>query len=446
MLDTTRRTPDYLLLTVVGILVPIGLVMVYSASFMDALVYHDGNPLYYAWRQFTAAIIGTVALLVTQRIDYRFWKKYALHLMALALFLMALTIVLPTGFTTVNGARSWLRLGPLSFQPSEFAKLALIIYFASWLSRRSEKLGNVTYGLVPFAVVLGLVCGMVMLQRDLGTTMVIIMIGVVVYFAAGANTLHLVGAGLVSGAAFWGMVQVASYRQERIQVWLEGPFAHYDGAGYQPAHALYALASGGLFGSGLGLGRQKFLWLPQAHTDAIFAIIGEEFGLIGTIFIVICFLVIGYRGFRIAARAPEPFAALMATGLTAWLVFQAFINIAVVTTLIPFTGLTLPFLSYGGSSLIMTMIAAGMLLNLSRHMVEHETGEVFDVAKPSRDRASIADTLSGWWRDGRARLSGAGSRRGARRAAPAALPSWRNSVSERAGGLRDRRQRFRWRR
>lgn len=421
MFDTTTRKPDYILLTVVGILVPIGLVMVYSSSFMDAIVNREGNSFYFVTRQFVAAVIGTIGLLVAQRIDYRFWRTYSLHIMGITLFLMFLTLVLPSSITTVNGAKSWIRLGPLSFQPSEVAKLALVIYFANWLSRRTEKLGNVTYGLIPFALALGVVCGMVMLQRDLGTTIVLVMIGTIVYFAAGANPLHILGAGAVSGLAFWGMVQVASYRQERIQVWLEGPWEYYSGAGYQVAHALMALASGGIFGVGLGQGRQKFLWLPQAQTDAIFAIIGEELGLVGTLFIVGCFLVIAYRGFRIAGRAPEPFAALLATGLTAWLVFQALVNIAVVTTLIPFTGLTLPFISYGGSSLITSMIAVGILLNISRHTVDNPSDEVVDVVSPVVTRqpatqtqlggVATAETLARWWRNWRTRLPSAGSRR-----------------------------------
>jgi cell division protein FtsW len=430
MPDMTRRRPDYLLLTIVGILVPIGLVMVYSASFMDALTTRDGNQLYYAWRQFTAAILGIVGLLVAQRLEYRVWRRYSVHILAGTLVLLLAVLVLPASITTVNGARSWIRLGPLSVQPSEFAKLALCIYFADWLSRRSERLGNVTYGLVPFAVTLGVVCGLVMLEHDLGTTIVLVVIAGAIYFAAGANLLHILGAAGLAAGAFWGMIRLAAYRQDRIAVWLDGPFAHYQGAGYQPAHALYALGSGGILGVGLGQGRQKFLWLPQAHTDAIFAIIGEEFGLIGTLFIVACFLVIAYRGFRIAGRAPEPFAALLAAGLTSWLVFQALINIAVVTTLIPFTGLTLPFLSYGGSSLMACMIAVGILLSISRHTTDRAAGGLYDDATPRAiRRAGIADGLAVWWRDRRARLSGAG---GGRRARPGA----RRGVRGHGPGLR----------
>ncbi len=414
MFDSTRRKPDYPLLTVVGILVPVGLVMVYSASFVDAFT-NRGTQLYYAWRQLGAAILGTIGLLVAQRLDYRFWRKYSVHLLGAALVLLLLVLVLPESLTTVNGARSWIRLGWFSLQPSEIAKLALVVYFADWLSRRGARLGNVSYGLVPFAVTLGIVSGLVMLEGDLGTTVVMVVIAGVVYFAAGANLLHIAGAAALAAGAFWAMVNLASYRQERIAAWID-PFAHYQGAGYQPVHALYALGSGGLFGEGLGQARQKFQWLPQAHTDAIFAIIGEELGLLGTLFVVACFLVIAYRGFRIAGRAPEPFAALLATGLTAWLVFQALINIAVVTTLVPFTGLTLPFLSYGGSSLLMCMVAVGILLSISRQLVDRPASEPADVVRTVRRAPpSLVAAVPRWWRHRRAPLPRVGGRRNARR-------------------------------
>ncbi len=417
ILDTSKRKPDYVLLTAVGVLVPFGLMMVYSASFMDALVNHQGNQLYYTWRQLSGVIVGTLGLLIAQRIDYRVWRRYSVHLLALTLVLLVLVLVLPPSITTVNGNRAWIRIGFFSMQPSEIAKLALVIYFADWLSRRGEKLGNVTYGLVPFGLMLGIVCGLVMLEGDLGTTITLVVIASVVYFAAGANIAHILGAAALAAGGFWVMVQAAGYRQERIAVWLDGPFEHYQRSGWQVGHALYALGSGGLFGVGLGQGRQKFLWLPQAHTDAIFAIIGEEFGLIGTLFVVGCFMVLAYRGFRVAARAPEPFAALVATGLTSWLVFQALINICVVTTLLPFTGITLPFLSYGSTSLVMCMVAAGILLSISRHTVEHHAADFPDVLQRVRGTPrSLLDAAAVWWRDGRARVPGAGGRRGPARA------------------------------
>jgi cell division protein FtsW len=415
MTETTRLKPDYTLLSAVGVLVPLGLVMVYSSSFVDAYTTRDG-PLYYAIRQFGAAIVGLIAMLVAMRLDYRFWRRYSLLLMVGTIGLLVLTLILPASMTEVNGAKSWIRVGGFSMQPSEIAKLALIVYFADWLSRRGPKITNVTLGLIPFAVILGVVCGLVMLGHDLGTTVVLVVIGATIYFVAGASLLHLAGAAVMSAIAFWSMVNVASYRQDRIKAWLD-PFEYYLGAGYQPVHSLYALGSGGMFGVGLGQARQKFLWLPQAHTDTIFSILGEEFGLIGTFFVLGCFLVMAYRGARIVGRVSDPFAALMATGLTAWLVFQALINIAVVTTLIPFTGLTLPFISYGGTSLVMSMVAAGILLNISKHVVNRTHIEPED-AEPIIRRASqppISTRLAGWWGNRRSRLPRPVGRRRTRR-------------------------------
>jgi cell division protein FtsW len=414
MIDTTRRKPDYPLLTAVGVLVPIGLVMVYSSSFVDAYTTRDG-PLYYALRQLVAGVLGVLTLLVTMRIDYRFWQRYSLQVMGATMLLLILTLLLPNELTVVNGAKSWIRIGGFSMQPSEVAKLALIIYFANWLAKRREKLTSIYLGLIPVGVVLGAVCGLVLLGGDLGTTIVLALIGLTVYFVAGARLLHMLFVAVLAVGVFTVMISVASYRLSRIQAWLD-PFAHYLGAGYQPVHSLYALGSGGLFGVGLGQARQKFLWLPQAHTDTIFSIMGEEFGFIGTMFVVGCFLVIAYRGMRIAGRAPDPFAGLLATGITAWLVFQALINIAVVTTLIPFTGLTLPFVSYGGTSLVMCLAAAGILLNISKHTVDREELEPTDATPtPRQPEPTLADTLAGWWRDRRPRLPSPGSRRRAYR-------------------------------
>lgn len=411
--------PDYVLLAAVGALVGFGLVMVYSASFVEAFNLH-GNQYYFLIRQLIGAMIGTGALLAVQRIDYRIWRKYSVQIMGLALLLLFLVLILPESMTKVNNSRSWIRvgegvLGLFSIQPAEVAKLAIIIYFADWLSRRSAKLGNVTYGLIPFAVMLGLVCGLIMMQPDLGTTVVIVMIAGIIYFAAGANLWHLAGAAGLGAAAFWLLVNVIGFRNYRIEAFKD-PWKFYETYGFQPIHALYALGSGGIFGEGLGQARQKFQWLPQAHTDTIYAIIGEEFGLIGTVAVLAAFAVVAYRGYRIAGRAPNPFAALVAVGMTSWICFQALINIAVTTSLIPFTGLTLPFLSYGSTSLITCMIGIGILLNISRHMVHHAPEEITDGPRIRRAPAlTFLHTLPLWRGNGRPRLPGPGGRRRYRR-------------------------------
>ncbi|NTW00188.1 MAG: putative lipid II flippase FtsW [Oscillochloris sp.] len=419
----TERTnkPDYVLLATVGALVCIGLVMVYSASFVEAFALY-GNQYYYLLRQSVGAFIGIIGLLVVQRIPHTFWRTYSVHLIAIALILLFLVLILPNSMTKVNDSRSWIRFGEggvfglISFQPTEFTKLAIIIYFADWLSRRSNKLGNVSYGLIPFAVMLGLVCGLVMLEPDLGTTVVLIVIAGVVYFAAGANVWHVLGAAGLGGVAFWLLVNVMGVRNYRIEAFKD-PWKYYDTFGFQPIHALYALGSGGIFGAGLGQGRQKFQWLPQAYTDTIFAIVGEELGLIGTLAVLGAFMLIAYRGYKIAGRAPSAFAALVAVGITTWICFQALINIAVTTSLIPFTGLTLPFLSYGSSSLMSCMIAIGILLNISRYAVPRQAQEMSDGPIARRPLArSIRDALPVWRGDRRPRLPGPiGSRRSRRR-------------------------------
>ncbi|NTV62816.1 MAG: putative lipid II flippase FtsW [Oscillochloris sp.] len=420
MTERTNKT-DYVLLATVGILVSLGLVMVYSASFVEAFTL-QGNQYYYLLRQIVGACIGMVALLVVQRIHYSFWRAYSVQLMAIALILLFLVLILPASITEVNNSRSWIRFGQggvfglISLQPTEFTKLAIIIYFADWLSRRSDKLGNVTYGLIPFAVMLGLVCGLVMLEPDLGTTVVLVVIAGVVYFAAGANVWHVLGATGLGGVAFWLMVNVVGFRNYRIEAFKD-PWKYYDTFGFQPIHALYALGSGGIFGVGLGQGRQKFQWLPQAYTDTIFAIVGEELGLIGTLVVVVAFALIAYRGYKIAGRAPSPFAALVAVGITTWIAFQALINIAVTTSLIPFTGLTLPFLSYGSSSLMACMVGVGILLNISRYSAPRQAEETTDGPMARRRFArSFITTLPIWRGNWRSRIpSAVGSRRTRRR-------------------------------
>ncbi len=364
---------DPLLAAVLIGLVPFGLLMVGSASFVDAITTHNGQPWYYLQRQIIGAALGVILLVAGARVPYRIWHTYAIAVMLGVLGLLVLVLVLPATITQVNGARSWFRFGSFSFQPAELAKFGIVVYFARWLSRRSGQVSDASAGLVPYALMLGSLCGLVMLQPDLGTTVVLALIGGVMYIAAGARLLHIALALLLSSSAFWAMVNLATYRVDRIAAWLD-PFSHYDGAGYQPVHALSALARGGLFGVGLGQSREKFLWLPQAHTDTILAIIGEEFGFVGTAVVVLCFALIAWRGIRIAARAPDSFGRLLAAGITSWLVGQAIINLAVVVGLIPFTGLTLPFISYGSSSIMTCLLAGGVLLGVARASDNQRSG------------------------------------------------------------------------
>jgi cell division protein FtsW len=292
-------------------------------------------------------------------------------------------------------------------------------------------------------VVLGLVAGLVLIEPDMGTTICIVLIGSAVIFASGASLLHLAAAGGLAAGAGWLAIQGASYRADRLLAYKD-PWAYYDTIGYQPIHSLYALGSGGLFGEGLGLGRQKFEWLPFAHTDAIMAVVGEELGLVGGVLLLLGFVTIAFRGFRIAARIQDPFGSLLAVGITSWIVLQALLNIAVVSTLVPFTGVTLPFISYGGSSLTMTMVASAVLLNLSRHTAPRDVEERDDV----RD-FSVRELVAGlayvpvalWRRNRGTRVSGAGRResageRGGSFAVGQPLSgTWRKRASSRSGPL-----------
>lgn len=371
----TELFGDPVLAAVFAVLVPFGLLMVGSASFVDAITTHGGRAWYYVLRQLVGTGIGLALFVFGLRLPYRTWHRQALPVMLGVLGLLVLVLALPSSITQVNGARSWFRIGTFSFQPAELAKFSIIVYFARWLSRRAGQVADAGAGLVPYALMLGVLCGLVMLQPDLGTTVVLALIGGVMYVAAGARLVHIALALLLSSAAFWGMVTLAPYRADRIAAWLD-PFSHYDGAGYQSVHALSALERGGLLGVGLGQSREKFLWLPQAHTDTILAIIGEEFGFIGTAAVTICFAIIAWRGIRIALRAPDSFGSLLATGLTAWLAGQAVINLAVSVGLMPFTGLTLPFISYGSSSVMTCLLAAGVLLNVARATSDEPAGLV----------------------------------------------------------------------
>jgi cell division protein FtsW len=412
MNERVPRKPDSVLLTTVGGLVAFGLVMVYSSSFAVAFTDY-GSSTYWVLRQALWALLGTVGLLVAMRFDYRQLRRYSLPLMLLTIAMLVLVLILPDSITQANGAARWINIGPLSIQPSEVAKFAAIIYFADWLSRRGSKIRRLITGLLPFGIMLGLLAGLVLLEPNMSTAIIIIVISAVILFTSGASLLHL---GIASGLTVmvaWIAIQSAGYRLQRVLVWKD-PFSYAREGGYQPIHALYALGSGGWTGVGLGQSRQKFHWLPFAHTDAIFAVIGEELGLIVGLLVVIAFVVIAVRGFRIATRCNDPFGSLIAIGVTTWLVVQALMNIAVVSTLIPFTGITLPFISYGGSSLSMVMIAAGLLLSVSRYAPLKSAEDVAnDAPIPSigqlRPRVvAAADAMRRW--HGRSRLPGTGSR------------------------------------
>ncbi len=378
--------PDYWLLAVVGALILIGLVMLFSSSFAIGVLYQDGQAGYYLGRQMLWLVVGAVGALIAMRLDYRFWRRFSVPGMAVVVLLLTLVVVLPDSIVErTNGAKRWFDLGLFNFQPSQLAHLVFVVYIADWLSKRGQKLRHVAYGLVPFAVILGVLCGLIMLEPDMGTAVILGLIGAVVFVVAGADLKQTALAGLLAGGIFFLFARFASYRWARMVSFLDPWSADNWEAGYHLRHCLMALGSGGVFGWGLGQGRQKFYWLPSPHTDSIFAVIGEELGLVGCLLIIGIFAWIAYRGYQIALRAPDRYGLLLGVGITTWLAFQAFLNMMVTSGLLPISGMTLPFVSYGGSSLAVCMTAVGLLLNLSCH------------AKKERENARPDLGRGHWW-------------------------------------------------
>jgi cell division protein FtsW len=352
-------------LAVTAILATIGIVAVYSASFAQAFVEYQ-NVNYFMIRQTLFAIVGALALVICMRLDYRALKNLSTLMMLAALFGLVAVIIPGVGVES-NGSRRWIPLGPLPpLQPSEMAKLALLVYLAAWLSSRGRSLKRWGAAFFPFVAMVGLFAALVLIQPDLGTTLIIVLTTVTIFFMAGAAWSHLValvGIGLVM-APF--AILTEGYRLTRFMTFVD-PNSDPQGAGFHITQIVIALGSGGLSGLGLGESRQKFFYVPGAHTDGIFAIIGEEVGFIGCVAVVLLLATLVYRGFRIALTAHDEFGALLAGGITSWLALQALINLGGVTQSIPLTGIPMPLLSYGGSALISTMAAIGILLSVSRY-------------------------------------------------------------------------------
>ncbi len=359
---------DAWLLIIVLTLLCIGIVMVYSASAFQA-AREQGDASYYFQRELMWTILGTVAMLLTLRVDYRQWRRFSL--VGMLIILPLLVIVLKFG-VNVYGASRWLSLGSFfAFEPSELTKLVLALYIADWLARKGDQVGTFLYGLAPFIILVGIVLGLVLLENDLGTAIIIAGFATAMFFTAGANITQFLLAMACGGVIFL-KEAFSSYRFYRIAGFIN-PFKDVTSINLQLYQALLALGSGGWFGLGLGNSRQKTGYLPFPYTDSIFPIIGEELGFVGSAVIVILFLFLAFRGFRLARRTPDLYGALLATGITTWLVLQAMINIGANTGTIPYTGVPLPFISFGGSSLVVSLAAVGVLLNISRYIQEPET-------------------------------------------------------------------------
>jgi cell division protein FtsW len=355
---------DKLLFTSTLVLVCASLVMVYSASAVIGLEQYGQRPSYFLFKQATFALLGLALMPLLMKVDYRHYRQPLVIWTALAMVGIALVGVLFG--PRINGARRWFGIAGIGVQPSEFAKIVVIFFVAAILERRMDRIDDLRYSLVPVAVVLGGVVGLIMLQPDLGTALSIIVIVSAMIFAAGINYRYIIGLLLVSLPAAYVVLMSADYRRRRMMVFLD-PWNDPLGDGFQVIQSLIAVGTGGVFGRGLMAGVQKLFYLPYPHTDFIYAVIGEELGLLGATIVLACFCVIAWRGLRTAMRAPDRFGAFLALGLTAMIVVQAFFNISVALGLLPTKGIPLPFVSFGGSSLLMSMIGMGILLNVSQH-------------------------------------------------------------------------------
>jgi cell division protein FtsW len=369
-----RHEPAYALLLAVMALTAIGIVMVYSASSVRSYI-SSADPAAQGLEQLVWAGIGLTGLVVAMRIDFRHLRYLAIPIYVITLVLLVVVLVPGIG-SEINGSRRWIVIpGVGTLQPAEFAKLAVVLYLAHWLDRRGRAVRSFWNGLVPFALLVAPGFFLIAAEPDLGTAGVYAIVAIGIFFMAGANLLYLSAIGAAVLASAWVMVSATSYQLERVQTFLD-PFRDPLGSGYNTIQALLALGLGGLTGLGLGESRQKFLYLPAPSTDFIFAIIGEEWGLVGTLTVVALFVVIAFQGYRIAIHAPDTFSGLVACGITTWLVAQACINMMVVTALLPVTGIPLPFISAGGSALTINLAAVGILLSISRET--SQTGSMLD--------------------------------------------------------------------
>jgi cell division protein FtsW len=394
VLKRERHQPDYTILVSVIALAAVGILMVYSSSAMRAYLVQD-DTFAIVGPQIGWGGLGIIVMLLASRIDYRYLRLASIPGYVAAIGLLIL-VFHPALNIVVGGSARWLKIGPLpALHPAEFAKLALIVYLAHWMAGRGTRIRSLRGGTLPFLLITAPVVFLVFREPDLGTTSVIALTALTMFFIAGANVIHMVAlfALAVVGAL---VVGLRGYQIERIQAFLD-PWSDPLGKGFHTIQGLLALGLGGLLGAGLGESRLAGgLFLPNASNDFIFAIIGEEFGFLGAGLVIALFLVLAFAGIRTALAAPDTFGALLAAGITAWLCLQAFINIAVVVALLPVTGITLPFISAGGSSLIISFAAVGILLSISREAVERST---WNDAASDRGRGN-----------GRAHLPGAGRR------------------------------------
>lgn len=354
---------DKLLFTATVLLVCTSVVMVYSASAFVAME-NQGDPYLYLFKQATWALLGLALVPVMMRIDYRTYRQPVVIWTGLAIVSIALVAVL-FGHAR-NGANRWLGFGSLGIQPSELAKIVVILFIAALLERRMDRIDEPSYALLPIGIVLGVIVALILREPDLGTSVSIVVIAAVMIFAAGIDYRYVAAVALAALPALYFLLAFSEYRWRRVTAFLN-PWANPLTDGFQMIQSMIAVGTGGIAGRGLMGGVQKLFFLPEPHNDFIYAVISEELGLIGASIVLACFCVITWRGLRTALRAPDRFGSFLALGLTTMVAFQAFFNISVVLGLLPTKGIPLPFVSYGGSSLLINLLGMGILLNVSQH-------------------------------------------------------------------------------
>lgn len=368
--DTGKHAADHALLLVIIALTLFGFVMVASSSAVIAEKFSDGPYFFVKHQVLYGGIAGLGLLLLGYFVPYRFWRVAALPGLLVSLVLLVLVFV-PGLQVESGGAVRWIGFGPITLQPTEITKLTFIIYLAALLEKKGADVRDFRKSVVPFLVIVGLISLLIILQPDIGTLFSIAAIALAMVFVAGFRLLHLGLVVAIGLALFALLLNTAKYRLDRIVVYLH-PELDPQGIGYQVNQALLAVGTGNLWGLGLGRSRQKYYYLPEPAGDSIFAIIAEELGFLRTSVVLLAFAVFAWRGFAIARHAPDMFGRLVAAGITSWIIVQAFINIGSIMALVPLTGIPLPFISYGGSSLATVLFAAGILLNISRHTLAHE--------------------------------------------------------------------------
>lgn len=378
-----KKKSDKVMLAVVFGLLLFGVIMITSIGVPKSIQLSAPNILYPSCEQegvdcylllknhSVRLIIGLIALILSAKISYKFWRRISLSLFAAMLLLLIFVLIFGSTHNTI--AQRWLVVFNASIQPSEYAKLAVILYLARWMDEKNKDVGSFQYGFIPFCIVTALIALPVILQPDFGSALVMVLSAVAIFFVAGAKYRHLLLGGFAAMLIALMVIANVSYVRERFIAYISMDKECVQDYCWQSEQANIAVGSGGIWGKGLTQGVQKSYWLPQASDDFIFAASAEELGFLRIMFVVLAYAVIAYRGYKIANTAPDRYSMLVATGITTWIVVQAFINIGVNTGLLPVTGITLPLISYGGSSMLSTLLGIGILLNISKHSTSYET-------------------------------------------------------------------------